>query len=594
MKELLYIDGQAVDLGGKVDITLNYKSNLLTDLGKIVGNNSYTIKLPKTKRNLGIIGVSDIPSVVTTFPRTYHEARYFRNGVEIVSDGKAVLLSVGDDIEMAMVWGGAAALSRIVEDEKMLTELEGFTDYVDWNWLTSVSVYNGTDDIMFPNIELNAKPNVVPIHPAVRSTYILKALKEYYNLSVVFPPEHEEFINTLIFPLLTRNGGYANRISNMGGYKNHESYGGELFDKIGDAFDSIFEVKYGTGAQAGKIQYYKVLQDCNVVITPNFGSWNIGAYVAYGSDNTDNTIYFPYDIKKNEESTVFPYIYVYNKPVEIELKANDIFYIRVVYPVVVNQTGYLYTFGAQPEEVKVNDKFPIIENLPEIKVIDFIKALAAITGLFVIPSSDGNTLNFVPFDTFSDKSKALDWSDKVVTSYRESRPMNIGYSLDGFARNNRMEYTEDETVATWANASIVVDDVTLDFERQAVVLPFAPSDSFANRAAINLYKYDDEGQPELQEVKPRILIEKNVNGYSTGTFDGLHWASLVANYYNTYQNAVKSPVVITERIMLGDITIRDLDVSTPVYLRQYGKYYAIIEVKVPSEGACECKLLQLD
>lgn len=593
MKELLYIDGKAVDLGGKVDITLNYKSNLLTDLGKIVGNNSYTIKLPKTKRNLGIIGISDIPSVVTTFPRTYHEARYFRNGVEIVSDGKAVLLSVGDDIEMAMVWGGAAALSRIVEDEKMLTELEGFTDYVDWNWLTSVSVYNGTDDIMFPNIELNAKPNVVPIHPAVRSTYILKALKEYYNLSVVFPPEHEEFIKTLIFPLLTRNGGYANRISNMGGYKNHDFYGGVLLDKMGEDFDSIFEVRYNN--LQTQILYYKVLQDCNVVITPNFSSFYIGASVTYGSDNQmDNTVYLPYGIKNNPGSSAFPYVYTYNEPVVIELSEGDLFNVRLMYPIIDNAQGTLYTFGAQPEEVKVNDKFPIIENLPEIKVIDFIKALASITGLFAIPSSDGNTLNFVPFDTFSDKSKALDWSDKVVTSYRESRPMNIGYSLDGFARNNRMEYTEDETVATIANASIVVDDVTLDFERQAVVLPFAPSDSFGNRAAINLYKYDDEGQPELQEVKPRILIEKNVNGYSTGTFDGLHWASLVANYYNTYQNAVKSPVVITERIMLDDITIRDLDVSTPIYLRQYGKYYAIIEVKVPSEGACECKLLQLD
>ena len=91
-----------------------------------------------------------------------------------------------------------------------------------------------------------------------------------------------------------------------------------------------------------------------------------------------------------------------------------------------------------------------------------------------------------------------------------------------------------------------------------------------------------------------ILIERDVRGNSTGVFDGLQWQMLLANYYNTYQKAVKKPVVITEKILLDDISLRDLDVSRPVYLRQYGKYYAVVELKAPSSGVCECKLLQLE
>lgn len=592
MNEMLYIDGQLVDLGEGVDITLSYKSNMLTDLSKIVGNNSYTINLPKTKKNLGIIGFSDVPSAVTSFPRAYHTARYFRNGVEIVSEGRAVLMGVGDTIEIVIVWGGASALARIVEDSKMLTEMEGFTDYYDWGYLTSASVYNGKDEIIVPDLELNNR-NGIPLHPAVRSTYIFNAIRKYYGLTMAFPSDREAFIDSLIFPLLTRNGGYANRISNQGGYKNHESYGGELLDKMGEDFDTIFEPKYNT--LQTEIQYFKVLQDCKVVVTPNFGSFHIGAYVAYGSDNkTDNIVYFPYEIKRNEGSTVFPNIYMYITPVEIELKKNDLFLVRLMYPIVENATGYLYMFGAQPSEVKVNDKFPIVENLPDIKVIDFIKAIASMAGLFVIPSSDGNTLNFVPFEVFSDKSNAVDWSDKLLPKSVMNTPANVGYSLDGFARNNRMLYKEDDTVATWADGNIVVGDDTLDFERDAVVLPFAPSDSYAGKASIPLYKYDDEGVAELLEVEPRVLIESNLNGYSSGVFNGLHWSELITNYYETYQNAVKSPVVITERVRLDELSLRDLDVSTPVYLRQYGKYYAIVEVKASSNGVCECKLLQLE
>ena len=55
--DLLFIDGELVDLDDSTKITLNYKSNLFTDLSKIVSNNSYTIKLPKTVRNNGLLSI---------------------------------------------------------------------------------------------------------------------------------------------------------------------------------------------------------------------------------------------------------------------------------------------------------------------------------------------------------------------------------------------------------------------------------------------------------------------------------------------------------------------------------------------------------
>ena len=39
MKKELFIDGVKVDLGEDTKITLNLKSNLFSDLGKIVSNN---------------------------------------------------------------------------------------------------------------------------------------------------------------------------------------------------------------------------------------------------------------------------------------------------------------------------------------------------------------------------------------------------------------------------------------------------------------------------------------------------------------------------------------------------------------------------
>ena len=56
--DMLFIDGKLVDLDDNTKITLNFKSNIFTDLSKIVSNNSYTIKLPKTIRNQRIISHS--------------------------------------------------------------------------------------------------------------------------------------------------------------------------------------------------------------------------------------------------------------------------------------------------------------------------------------------------------------------------------------------------------------------------------------------------------------------------------------------------------------------------------------------------------
>ena len=62
MRNELFIDGVKVDLGEDTRIVLNYKSNLFSDLSKIVSNNSKTIKLPKTIHNQRIKEHADTPS----------------------------------------------------------------------------------------------------------------------------------------------------------------------------------------------------------------------------------------------------------------------------------------------------------------------------------------------------------------------------------------------------------------------------------------------------------------------------------------------------------------------------------------------------
>ncbi|MEG1334703.1 MAG: hypothetical protein RSD11_13715, partial [Bacteroides sp.] len=116
--DMLFIDGELVDMDDNTKVTLNYKSNIFSDLSKIVSNNSYTIKLPGTVHNQRIFGHADLPASGSTYPRVFHKARYFRNGVEILSDALAVLISSGETFDVALTWGNAAVFEPLVKSEK--------------------------------------------------------------------------------------------------------------------------------------------------------------------------------------------------------------------------------------------------------------------------------------------------------------------------------------------------------------------------------------------------------------------------------------------------------------------------------------------
>lgn len=86
---------------------------------------------------------------------------------------------------------------------------------------------------------------------------------------------------------------------------------------------------------------------------------------------------------------------------------------------------YLKTKG----EISFGEKFPLVPNLPDIKQIDFIKAVASMVGLFALPDGE-NGIKFIPFDNLSaNKSKAVDWTNRVIMAYNSVTPRNLQYIL---------------------------------------------------------------------------------------------------------------------------------------------------------------------
>ena len=116
--ELLYVgaNNKLVDMDDSTNITLKYKNNIFTDIGKIVSNTSYTIKLPNTVRNQSAFLHADLPSCQYSVASFYLDARYIRNGVEIIKGAKIYLIGTSDVFETALIWGNATQFSSIANE----------------------------------------------------------------------------------------------------------------------------------------------------------------------------------------------------------------------------------------------------------------------------------------------------------------------------------------------------------------------------------------------------------------------------------------------------------------------------------------------
>lgn len=210
-------------------------------------------------------------------------------------------------------------------------------------------------------------------------------------------------------------------------------------------------------------------------------------------------------------------------------------------------------------------------------------------GLFALPDGE-NGIKFIPFDNLSaNKSKAVDWTNRVIMAYNSVTPRNLQYTLDNIAQNNWFRYKEDDNVMGNYDGNIQVDDATIEYERDAITLPFSACSTKGGVAYIPLYSHNEEGELEYNKTNPRILL---LDG-TKGIFKGLEWTTLIANNYQTYKGLINNAKVVTEYIRLNSIELRDLEMDIPVYLAQYGCYLAIIEITTKENNICECKLLKL-
>lgn len=658
--EELIIDGVRVDMSPDTRIVLNFKSNLLGDISKITASNSQTISLPKTIRNRGIFDHATTPARNSAFPYQRHAAEYYKNGVKIISDANAVLLSASENYEIALYWGemtrfqawtesGAKLNDLSFDDLTQLWRVDGTRTYcVDGDTPTDPDPY--IDDSYFINADYDCglgSMDTIParikaqiwLHKFVSVRMILQKIMTDSGITFVFPDGYMSrpgynsrgLFRSVAVALTTRKTSQSTEryASDLGSNTSH----GWCDYLVGITFTLPASTYYST--ENKKIEFNIWEEKATVTVIKNNYAGRVRLLVilvittssrSSGSvpdtmlnvfyNGTRRGLWRPTSSDYQYKSGGRHYfLQTFSQSIEFDsTEGGEIaigFNLSDGYKFhSMSTTGTVaFTPPAVESNISLGEYFKAKGNFPDVTQLDFVKAICGLFGLYVVPSGEVDKIKFATLDLLNtNRSRAVDWSGKLIRDTADNDdPREIKYTFGEYARRNWFKYKDDKDVLASGDAALTIDNETLEPEKDIISIPFAASDEkTANHTAtgssspysvriavIPHYELDDDGNPQDVAVSPRLVCMRGEGGNEAiARFVPIAFDNMISLYYERLAALLNSAVVINERFRLTEFDLLKLDYTRPVYLKQYGRFYAIVSVQT-AEDYCTVELLQL-
>lgn len=486
------------------------------------------------------------------------------------------------------------------------------------------------------------------IQPSVTAKYILDLITVQTGVAFGWSNQAKEIIKGLAVPLITRKADAQTVVGSFEGtFFQTESLGildfqptslSEVFDglEIGHRYSQlnvkiackmIFDVQMNWSWNASNVppsgrKSWSLGEGSTELLPfysypPNYiemkvkhknddGTWTETPYIA-GLQQENSLRKYVTDYETDKVNGRF--IHLVAGRGGIDLEEGDIVTFEMKHP--KNQkliglkcyNGRLTASIKQSDEVPYGGNFPIGKNLPDIKVTDFLKCICILTSTFPSQRFIGGTLTFADIvNLWEAKAQAVDWTKKLIPSEASNHPRQTDFSVEDYCQHNIYKWKEDDTVYQQHDADMTIDNKTLEYTQDVCTLPFAATDG--NR--IPIYEWESKqytfGNTTLttqvatkyKACKDRIVnLTKNDAGYAELAFN-IDLQDIFDNKLEKLRKTVANPHHIVERFNLSDLEILNFDETKPVYLAQYGAYFAVLEIKTTSSGYCEVTMIELN
>uniref|UniRef100_UPI004055B4C2 hypothetical protein n=1 Tax=Alistipes sp. TaxID=1872444 RepID=UPI004055B4C2 len=638
----LWIDGKRADLGEE-DLTLCYESPLFAELDAIVSNRSYNIELPLTQKNRSIIGNAQRVDVDSDAPYIKLPAELYANGIAVFTNGFAIIDNISDTISCSLVWGNIEALEQLFNTE--LSELSevmerqgngaiAWDDTMEWGTSTDAGgvKYISADfglGVVLP--QSDDATSMEYARPSVSIHAVLSAIEEngdvflnlwddYIGMPDLWLPltrdRGDDSLPAFIGHLAWRSGDGAmlflsSSVQDFAGIllsdsKLDFSRGKSVVSVEVSANGSAFQVLLSTGhdgflnpilpdAVVFRIVGSKGGIDYNLAVKfGNYAGYTSTAQAAYKFDpilleiSKYDKVWFALDVKG------IPY-------------RGDI------------QNIGIYINGSFPGKKLIFPcNIPVAANLPNMSCGSFVQNLMNMYGLFAtVNASSAKRVEFISVDHLYralEEGDITDWSSLLLSNLQRgvSDAEEISYSIDGWAQQNYLRYKDDganEQEYSFDDGVITIENRNLDKETETTI-DFSASgtkyqqvyggtaSAMGEVAVIQLYAKDGE-RITKSNVGQRILLQSSTDD---GLKDYLTFPpslnfggdeGLVASFYRGMQRVLNRAKVITVNMRLSMLELRNLNWGRPVFLRQYGAYFAIYRITLANTGISTVELIKL-
>jgi hypothetical protein len=533
---------------------------------------------------------------------------YYIDSIAIVEGGTACLTSIE---------GGRAAfvfvLGKTIQALKTLSALK-LTELTETSatlprWYDSIAYNDISTGILWANWfnytseDRSADAGHVDLpqavtHPTVTLWWLLGAIASKTSIGLADLASITEMVYTG-FPLRNKDG-----ISAVGG-----SY--DIFPEIDSIADDF--VWFKDNAVTGHVEYINPVVDI-------FHDFRIKADVV-GNVNVTVSIVLPTEIEANsnqlelyrngvlvksvsytDETTYHKYTMLYTL---VGLVESDTFYFKLVDRTISTLGALSSSFTIGSVSAYYGGIFPVVPNLPDMNAADFVTECAQLVGMFpYVDPATPSVLNFYSASILYDNLLVTrNWTRLLnKTTQDMDQGENITFALDGFAQRNRVDYKEDETNQLDTSGIVTVNNTNIEKEMEMFRMKFAAAKRSASKFKIIDYPLYDA----------KIVAGNLIRNFKQQDIDVLAYAEIIGtDYYLTFPDAMKfsqrilstdygfyrslvlQPRIIKERFQLNRTELSKMDVRVPVYLQQYGKYYAILEAQVTDEYEADVTLLEL-
>jgi hypothetical protein len=231
--------------------------------------------------------------------------------------------------------------------------------------------------------------------------------------------------------------------------------------------------------------------------------------------------------------------------------------------------------------VSEGDVFFAVPNLPSVKVMDFLKGIAAITGSYI--SVEGDNITFCNYEDLTE-AEAQDWSDIIINPMQ-----SMSYKFGDWAKKNTFELKakgDDKALVSFA-----INNQQLK-EEYKISLPFTKGQERGGLFYVQLYDYDDTEQVYTFNGGGDECYIAVTNSDGSRLVSSMPLTDIVDNY-EALRGVLDEIKVVKAVIKANAITLKKMDMNTPVYIKQLGGYFAVVEVRTRSNGTADVELIKI-